>query len=272
MAAVFCASFSRCGDGAAQPGHLHALLARPRPRAARCAARRRRGGRRRGGSRNASTSPLVMRPSLPVPAPICAGVDAAAPAISLRRRPAAARCAGARRPAASPARRDRAGAARRRVHARRGGAGAPARLRRRGLAAARRRAVADQQPSSAPTSTSAPSRHAISASVPAAGAFTSTRHLVGLQLDQRLVGRHRVARPASASARRWPSVTLSPSAGTLISVAIVRPVRCRLSIVQPQRQRACVHQRRLFRGMASWPGRWPGSPPPAGRHSAAAWP
>ena len=79
IAAVFCASLRRRGDGLAQPGHPHPFLAALAgvPAAGPDGGAARRGGGAGGGRRErrraffaaaaASTSSLVSRPSLPVP-------------------------------------------------------------------------------------------------------------------------------------------------------------------------------------------------------------
>ena len=168
-------------DGLAQPRHLHALLARGIVGGRRRARLHGGGGlapasaRTRRRSIAASTSPLVTRPSLPVPATV-GGVDAALGG------DACAPTAPAARPAAAPWRRLRR--QRRRCGGLRRGCGLGGRGgRRRGGGA-----FGSIWPSSAPTRDGL----AVLGDDLAEHAGGRRRHLdgdlVGLELDQRLVG------------------------------------------------------------------------------------
>ena len=196
IAAVFCASFSRAAMVRRRRVILHPLLARLVVRAAALAAGARRGAGA-GRLRNASTSPLVMRPSLPVPAPICAG-DSCCSSISLAAAGSGA-CAGARRAGRA---RHRAERTRRRMHAGRRVGGRPRRCGRRGdglrrQPALRARTAHPRRPPAWPAArrpaTSAALRRGDRSQHAGGRRGDLHRHLVGLQLDQRLVGRDRVA-------------------------------------------------------------------------------
>ena len=163
-----------------------------------------------GRARKSSTSPLVIRPSLPLPAPtstdasFCSVISLAAAGSGACGSAGAGRAtgpegvAGGLMPAEGLA-------------AERGGGA---------LAAADLPApCSDTMPSTAPTPTSSPSLAMISDSTPAAGAGTST---VTLSVSSSTTGSSRATvSPAFLSQRAIVAeVTLSPSWGTLISVAM----------------------------------------------------
>ena len=155
----------------------------------------------------ASMSPLVTRPSLPVPGTV-AGVDAGFGGEPAHRR--RERRIAQRRPPAVPASERRGG--------RSGGRAAPSRLGwRRGGFAAAAAAPALICPSSAPTATVSPSLATMSPSTPAAGAGTS---MVTLSVSSSTSGSS-TATASPAFLNHLPmvaSVTDSPSVGTRISV------------------------------------------------------
>ena len=203
-------------DGPAQAGHLHPLLARL-ILARRLRRRAPAAARRPGGSGTSSTSPLVMRPSLPVPAPMSPADDLVL--LDQLRRGGQRRMRPAR-----PARRTRhrTQRPRRRIDRRPAGwrrdaARAAARLRRR-LGAAPR--AGRHRPCPAPRRPRPrclPAR-AIEDSTPADGALTST---VTLSVSSSTSGSSAATvSPCCLIQRATVAVvTLSPSAGTTISVA-----------------------------------------------------
>ena len=210
MAAVFCASFSR----AAMVRRRRVIRTRSSPRWRGARRLRRRGGARcrRGRLRNASTSPLVMRPSLPVPSPICSGATAVL-RISLAAAgngASAARRASAGRVAGRPTGGGRTPAGGLRRASRRSGSTSTVRRLRDAAAAGgdggagRQRLPSPRFRRTAPTSPRRPRGAAISAQRAGGRRVHLHGDLVGLQLHQRLV-RPRPPRPrASSSARRSP--------------------------------------------------------------------
>src|SRR5271166_1119654 len=229
IAAVFCASFRRA-----------AMVRRRRVMRTRSS----RGSASRGGfaaragaatvtgrSRNASTSPLVMRPSLPLPGPICTG-DRCCSSISLAAAGITSGCVGgvAGRVTGPSGRGGGCTPAGGLAAARGAGAGC-ATLGCAGLAGAD--APASSTASRAPTGTSLPSGATIELSTPAVGAPTST---VTLSVSNSTSGSSAATASPSCFIHRATvaEVTLSPSVGTLISVAMSG---------SPQRR---GHQRRLL--------------------------
>ena len=172
IAAVFCASLRRLGDGLAQARHPHALLAAlagdggadaAAAGAARALARR---GRRRAAlSAAASTSSLVRRPSLPVPL-IFDGIELMLEhdaAHRGRQGDSGVACIVAPAPAVAGSRGGSAGA----------GAGRPLRRRARRRRRRRPRSCAI----TAPTATVSPTLTSCSPITPATGEGTSTATL-----------------------------------------------------------------------------------------------
>ena len=192
IAAVFCASLRRRAmvwrsrvmrTRSSRAGRRAPRRRAPRPARARGPA----GARRRRPSTAVSASPLVTRPSLPVPATRAGSTSGLGQRLARRRR----RRPGGRLPVpvrgfAQP---DGGGAGGDRSR------GAALVVGRTGIGrafagrACRRRHWRSIEPSTAPTPTVAPSLTAI-ASMHAGGRRRHfQRDLVGLQLDQRLVGR-----------------------------------------------------------------------------------
>ena len=198
IAAVFCASFRR----RAMVWRRRVIFTRSSPpssgRAEALAAGA--AAAATGFARKACTSPFVTRPSLPLPAPICAGVTPASAIALVAAGPFGRVAAGALAGASAAG----AGFA--------AGAGAAA-----GFAAA---APAAMVPSRAPAVTSAPSCAAMDSITPAAGALTST---VTLSVSSSTSGSSAAtASPAFFSQRATVALeTLSPSGGTMIPVILV---------------------------------------------------
>ena len=186
-------------DGLAQPRHLHALLARGvvgrRGRAhLHGGGRLRDRRRRRGGALDRRQHVALGDAAVLAGARDGRGIDAAfgrelahrrrerhvGPTLSARRRPWAVRAAAAPRP------RRRSGSPSR-------SSGRAGRSARRAVGGGRARAFLIW-PSSAPTATVSPSLAAIVAQHAGGRRRHLDRHLVGFELDQRLVDRDRIAR------------------------------------------------------------------------------
>ena len=214
MAALFWASFRR----RAMVRRRRVILTRSSPSPAMRGGAAGRGGAAAGcaaRARNASTSPLVMRPSLPEPAPravgarFCSSISFAADGIGAR-----TGAGGASGPGAGAG----AAAGRATGPSGRGGGRTPA----VGLAAGP--AIVGVTPASiipsrAPTSTSLPSSALIEVSTPAVGAVTST---VTLSVSSSTTGSSAATASPGCFIQRAivAVVTLSPKVGTLISVGI----------------------------------------------------
>src|ERR1700733_13242047 len=236
IAAVFCASFS-----------LAAMVRRSRVMRTRCSRGSSVRGPRAVGAgvaagagrlRNSSTSPLVMRPSLPVPSPISAGgrcfssIRFAAAGSGACATPSVGGGAGRATgpsargggftPACGFAAGRGSGAGLAAASATGLAAGAPAGLPAgwaAGFGAAPDLASASNTPSSAPTGTSLPSGALMLVSTPADGALIST---VTLSVSSSTRGSSAATASPSCFIQRATvaDVTLSPSVGTLMSVAI----------------------------------------------------